>query len=253
MEEGGEGRARQCRADADAANAEFGGAGDGEAGMGAHEKIDGFRVDGGDDGADVIGGAGARGVENIGSGFGVGLKPADGLLERLLVPHEETFGARGQQNRGTGSVDGGARGADALDGQRELVKRARGVPRGILDGEAGDSRLHAEANVPRDVLGMMRVAGFEVGVDGEWRGVDQFRYVRERGVERNGPFGVRTPEREGKAGAGGGKGGEAEVLEVESGAGIPGIGNHETAAFVELAKRGAAGGESGKFHGRRRF
>jgi len=134
--------------------------------MGSHEEIDGFGVDGGDDGADVFGGTRTGGVENIGSGFGVGLEAADGFSERVIVSDEETFGAGGEEDRRSGGVDGGAGGADASGGEGEIVERMRGVTRGVFDGEAGDSGVHAEANVVRDVFGMVGVAGFEVGVDG---------------------------------------------------------------------------------------
>jgi len=72
--------------------------------------------------------------------------------------------------------------------------------------------------------------------------------VREHGIARDGPFGVRQAEGEGEAGAGGGEGGEAEVLQIAGSTHVPGIRHEETAAFVEFPEGGAASGEGGEFH-----
>ncbi len=57
----------------------------------------------------------ARRVQHIGAGFGISVQAAQRLAKRIGVVHQITFGSRGEQHSARGGVDGGARGADAID------------------------------------------------------------------------------------------------------------------------------------------
>jgi len=88
----------------------------------------------------------------------------------------------------------------------------------------------------------------EIGVDWQIDGGDDGGDVGEHRGASDGGLGIGQTLREGEAGAGGGEGGKAEATEVVRGADVPGIGNHETAALMQLAERLAAGGEIGNGH-----
>ncbi len=190
--------------------------------------------------------AGAGSVENIGACLGVGREAADGFAERIGMPDEVALCTCGKQNAGARGVDGGARGFDSFNRERQIVERLRRIAGGVLDRETRDPGGDAEADVFRDGIRLMRVAGFEVGVDGKvGNGCDDAGDVLEGSVAGDGPFGIGQALGKGEAGAGGGEGFEAKRAKKAGGANVPWVGDDEETRFVQLTEGGAASGEVG--------
>src|SRR5205814_2188223 len=87
------------------------------------------------------------------------------------------------------------------------------------------------------LLRLDRVAALEVSVDGNVDAGRDLGEVTQHLLERD--PGVAAAAGPGEAGAGGGERREAKLLQVAGAARIPGIGNDEAAALVQLAKRRA--------------
>jgi hypothetical protein len=179
-------------------------------------------------------------VEHVCAGFRVCPETADRLAERLGMAGQVAFRARGEQHAGGGGIDRGPRGPDPLDRQRQFVERARGVAGRVFDGEAGDARFHALADVFENAFGRVRVAGGEVGVDRHVHGGGDLRNVGQHGAQRYGIGADGQAARERETGTGGGQRRKSKMTQISRRADVPGIGDHETAALVQLAE-GRAG------------
>src|SRR5262249_20825489 len=117
-----------------------------------------------------------------------------------------------------------------------------------LDRKTGDACLDAKPHIFRDALRLPRITGFEVGVHGQFRRSDNLRKMTEYQIARRRVVVVRQSLREGEPGAGGGQRLKSEMAQIAGRAGVPGIRNDETAAFVQLSERGAARREIGLGH-----
>lgn len=117
---------------------------------------------------------------------------------------------------------------------------------GVFNREAGDSGCDAEADVVGDGFGLIRVATFEVGVDGQIDRRDDFGDVVEHHVARDGSIGDAA--RKGEASGCGGESSEAEAAEIARRADVPWVGNGKAAALVKFEKGGSAGGDGWRLH-----
>lgn len=132
----------------------------------------------------------------------------------------------GCEREGVGKFgDDGCRGADAVDGELEVVNRVfRAVGR-VFDRAAGQSRGGCLAHRLSDGFRIVAEAVFEVGTDRQTGGADDFAAVSENRVAAHSVIAVAP--RKGKAGAGGGQSLETEPLKDAGGAKVPWVGDQE--------------------------
>ena len=126
------------------------------------------------DRGDVFPGLDARRIEAIGAGLRIGVQAVDHQLE-IWLPDQKGFAAAGQQHAAVVGVDRLARRLDALDRERTLVQRLGGIAGGILDRQAGDAGLDRARDIGADLVGLVRKAALEIGVDGQ---IDRARTAR---------------------------------------------------------------------------
>src|ERR1035438_6350092 len=94
----------------------------------------------------------------------------------------------------------------------------------------------------------MCVSRFEVGIHRQLHGGCDLRDVLEHHLSWNGPVRVRQRTREGEPGTCGRERPKAEMTKIARRAGVPGIRDDETSAFMQLAELITARGEVGRDH-----
>ncbi len=169
----------------------------------------------------------ARGVDDVGAGLLVSLEPSDGVRE-IAPAAQVVLGPRRQHQASLVGVRDLCGGRDPIDRSPELVDRVGELGVVILDGAAGEPRRGREPQRFRDAGGLVREAVLEVGAHrerrcrGDRRGVGQGLVATQSSVE--------TPERPGRARAGGGEGAKAKRGEELCTAGVPGVGEQQRLA-----------------------
>ena len=61
-----------------------------------------------------------RREQHIGTGLGISVQTAQRLAEGIGVIYQITLSSRGEQHSTSGAIDGGTRGANAIDSLRQL-------------------------------------------------------------------------------------------------------------------------------------
>ncbi len=178
----------------------------------------------------------ARRVEHIGAGIGIGAQAPQGVVEILATMQEILrAGAEGEREwQRTGRLD---RGSDPLQRGGELIDGLSGAPAGILDGTTDQAGLGGQADGRGAVLRSIAVAVFQVGGDRQIGGGDDRPGVFQRLGPAHRAFRIAPAQGERQAGAGSGKGVEAEAGEHLRRTGIPGIGQDQhTGPLVQVAE-----------------
>jgi hypothetical protein len=114
------------------------------------------------------------------------------------------------------------------------------VAGGVLNREAGDTGLDAEANALRNPLGIGSVSRLKICVHGKICRADDLFDVPNDRFARESSGRVRKATRKPESGTGRGDSRKAQRSEKARGPDIPGIGHNETTALMELPKRGAS-------------
>jgi hypothetical protein len=83
----------------------------------------------------------------------------------------------------------------------EVVERLCPVAGGILDGEAGDASRDAAANIVRDAVGIVGIAGFEIGIHRQVCRRHDVGDMAEHGIARHRPVGIGQASGKGETGA----------------------------------------------------
>src|SRR3954463_4398983 len=72
-----------------------------------------------------------------------------------------------EQHTGSRSIDSGPRGFDAVDSQRQFIKRFRWIASTVFFGQTGGTGVDAAPYICSDDLRFEGIPGFEIGVHGQ--------------------------------------------------------------------------------------
>ena len=233
-EECAKGSAGKRTADADAPDAEGGEGREVERRIAKAGKHVDRTVDRANDGFDIFLAGEAGSVEDVGTGFLIGLQALDGVSE-VLTAMQVVFGARGKREGEREGAGGFGRGLNALCGEADFVNGVFGAAGIVFDGATDEAGGGGEADGFGAFLRGVAEAVFEIGADGQInRGCDGGD-VLHHGVTTDAVIGFAGGK--GEAGGGSGERFKAEVGEEAGGAGVPGVGDDEgSVALVEGAE-----------------
>ena len=171
--------------------------------------------------------------EAVRAGLGVGLQPADRLLQ-VGPADDESLRAAREDDAGAALIDRTPRRPNSLHGQVERVERLVGAARRVLDREAGDPGRRGERDALGDSVRIVGVAALEVRAHRDLERTRDLGEVLQHLGTLDSLVGPRN--RPGEAGARRRQRLEPELLEDHRATHVPGIRHHEAALGVQPVK-----------------
>ena len=183
--------------------------------------------------SDLLDGAQGGCIQHVGTGSLIGLQASDGVVEIRILQPEVVLGAAREGEGKVETIGRLTRSRDSLGRVVDLVDPVIGVV--VLDRAPDRARFRNPRDGPRGIRRRRPEAVFEIDGHRQARGRVEDAHVVDQLVERL--LSVQAPEREREARARGREGLEAEAREHLGRPGIPGIGNDEWLAQVQVAER----------------